>query len=297
MFRTEAPDLVVAVHPIINQVSLRVLRRTLRTDVPYATVVTDLVRAHPSWFSPQADYCMVPTEAARQRGLRYGMPPDRLEVVGQPVGMKFAAELGEKLYLRGKLSLSLGRPVVLIVGGAEGMGPVYEIARAVARGLPTAQLIIVAGRNTSLRQKLEATAWEIPVRIHGFVTNMAELMGASDVLITKAGPGTLSEALIAGLPVIISSFIPGQEEDNVQYVLEHGAGEYAPTPPETIRIIEEWLRTDNDSLRRVAENAAALARPDATLKIARRLYCLLNEKQVTSPIAHRLGARHNSNRP
>ncbi len=297
MFRTEAPDLVVAVHPIINQVCLRVLRSTLRTDVPYATVVTDLVRAHPSWFCPQADYCMVPTEAARQRGLRYGMPPNRLEVVGQPVGLKFAAGVGEKLYLRGKLRLNLARPVVLIVGGGEGMGPVYEIARAVATGVPNAQLIIVAGRNTSLRQKLEATAWEIPARIHGFVTNMPELMGASDVLVTKAGPGTLSEAFIAGLPVIISSFIPGQEEGNVQYVLEHKAGAYAPNPGDIIHIIREWLRTENDSLRQMAENATALARPEATLTIARRLHRLLSEKQVIRPIAHGLGVRHLSNRP
>jgi 1,2-diacylglycerol 3-beta-galactosyltransferase len=71
LFRAEAPDLVVTVHPIINHIPLRILRQILKTDIPYVTVVTDMVTAHPSWFCPQADYCTVPTQAAQQRALRY----------------------------------------------------------------------------------------------------------------------------------------------------------------------------------------------------------------------------------
>jgi 1,2-diacylglycerol 3-beta-galactosyltransferase len=281
LFRSEAPDLVVSVHPIINHIPLFVLRKELKSDVPYVTVVTDMVTAHPAWFCREVDHCLVPTEAARQRALRYGMSPDQVEVAGQPVGLKFATGVGEKPYLRGKLGLDLDRPAVLIVGGGEGVGPVYETARTIAVGVPDAQLIIVAGRNAPLKQKLETTAWEIPTRVYGFVTNMPELMGASDVLVTKAGPGTLSEAFIAGLPVIISSFIPGQEEGNVHYVLEHGAGAYAPEPAEIGCLIREWLRPDDETLTQMAANAAALARPDAALVIAQRLHRLLTEKQAT----------------
>jgi 1,2-diacylglycerol 3-beta-galactosyltransferase len=284
MFCAEAPDLVVAAHPIINHISLQVLRNALKTDVPYVTVVTDMVTAHPSWFCSQADYCLVPTEAARQRGLRYGMPPERVEVVGQPVGLNFAAGVGERITVRHKLNLDLDRPAVLIVGGGEGMGPVYQTARAIAGTVPNAQLIVVAGRNTQLRQKLEATTWEIPTQIYGFVWNMPELMGASNVLVTKAGPSTLSEAFIARLPVIISSFIPGQEEGNVRHVLEHQAGVYTPAPDEIAHRIREWLQPGDDTLRQMANNAAALARPEAALTIAQRLYRLLFEKQVTRPI-------------
>ncbi len=291
MFRAEAPDLVVTVHPIINHIPLRVLRNALKTDVPYVTVVTDMVTAHPAWFCSQVDYCLVPTEAARQRALRYGMPSNRVEVVGQPVGLKFAAGMGEKLYLRAKLSLDLDRPAVLIVGGGEGMGPVYETARAIATSVPNAQLIIVTGRNTHLKRKLEATTWEIPTQVYGFVSNMPELMGASDVLVTKAGPGTLSEAFIAGLPVIISSFIPGQEEGNVRYVLEHQAGAYAAMPGEIAPLIREWFEPGNDTLRQMAANATALAHPEAALIIARHLYHLLTEKQIARPITPRPGLR------
>lgn len=291
MFRTEAPDLVVTVHPIMNHVPFRVLRKAIKSDIPYAIVVTDLVRAHPAWFCREADCCIVPTQAVQKRALRYGMPPDRVKVAGQPVGLKFAAGVGEKLYLRGKLALNLDRPVVLVAGGGEGMGPVYETARAIARGVPDAQLIVVAGRNTALKQKLEATPWEIPTHVYGFVSNMPELMGASDVLVTKAGPGTISEAFIAGLPVIISSFVPGQEEGNVDYVLEHQAGAYAPEPAEIASLIRDWLQPGNDTLKQMAANAAALARPEATLTIARQLHHLLQEKPVNHPIPPSTGTR------
>jgi len=289
LFYAETPDLVVTVHPVLNHVALRLLRTALKTDVPYVTVVTDMVTAHPAWFCPQVDYCMVPTEAVRQRALRYGMPPERIEVVGQPVKLKFAAGLGEKFYLRGKLGLDPDRPAALVIGGGEGMGPVYEVARAIATGVPNAQLLVVAGRNATLRQKLEATAWEIPTRVYGFVTNVPELMGASDVLVTKAGPGTLSEAFIARLPVIIFSFIPGQEEGNVRYVLEHQAGAYVPASTEIAALIREWFQPDNDSLKHMAANAAALGRPEAALIIAQRLYHLLTQQQAVPSGASRSG--------
>jgi 1,2-diacylglycerol 3-beta-galactosyltransferase len=288
LFRTEAPDLVVTVHPIINHIPLRVLRRALRTDIPYVTVVTDMVTAHPTWFCPEADYCTVPTEAARQRALRYGMQPDRVEVVGQPVGLEFSAGVREKPCLRRKLGLDLDRPAVLIVGGGEGVGPVYETARAIATGVSNAQLIIVAGRNAALQRQLESTVWEIPTQVYGFATNMPELMGASDVLVTKAGPGTLGEAFIVGLPVIISGFIPGQEEGNVRYVLKHRAGAYAPDLTKIVSLLRKWLRPDVDTLIGMATNAAALARPQATLTIAQRLHSLLITGHARHPLAARV---------
>lgn len=283
LFLSEKPDLVVSVHCMSNHIPLRVLRKELRVDIPFVTVVTDMVTVHPIWICPDVDYCMVPTEAARERALRYGMPPERLEVVGQPVSLKFAAGLGDKQELRRRLNLDLWRPCVLIVGGGDGVGPIYQIARAINVQVPNAQLIVVAGRNANLRRRLERTAWEIPTRICGFVNNMPELMGASDLLITKAGPGTLAEAFIAGLPVVIYGFIPGQEEGNVRYVLEHDAGAFATNPAAVAQIACDWLRPGNDEWRRVVSNAAALARPDAVLVIAERLHDLL-ERRVEKTI-------------
>jgi 1,2-diacylglycerol 3-beta-galactosyltransferase len=161
----------------------------------------------------------------------------------------------------------------------------YEIARTIAIRVPNAQLAIVTGHNPALLQRLESVAWEIPTQIYGFVDNMPELMSASDVLVTKAGPGTLAEAFIAGLPVILSSYIPGQEEGNVSYVLEHNAGAFATDPLEIARIIRKWLEPGSQELDRVVANAAALARPNAALVIAQRLYALLERYPVFGPSA------------
>lgn len=281
---SEKPDMVVSVHCMSNHIPLHVLRKELRIDVPFVTVVTDMVTVHPIWICPDVDYCIVPTDAAQERALRYGMPPDRLEVVGQPVSPKFAAGLGDKRSLRRKLHLDQERPCALIVGGGDGVGPIYEIARAVDARVPNAQLIVVAGRNTRLRRQLERENWKIPTRICGFVNNMPELMGASDLLITKAGPGTLAEAFIAGLPVVVYGFIPGQEEGNVRYVQEHNAGAFAADPAAVAQIAHDWLHPGNNEWRQVVANAAALARPNASLVIAERLHDLLERRTERSTI-------------
>ncbi len=272
----EAPDLVVAVHGFVNHIPVRVLHKK-RPGVPFATVVTDLVTAHPVWFCPEVDCCLVPTEAARERALRFGMPPRKVEVVGQPVGLEFLDLPRDKAALRARLRLDPERPCVLVVGGGDGMGPLYEAARALAEGVPGIQLIVVAGRNERLRQQLDQTTWRVPARIYGFVENMPELMAASDLLVTKAGPGTLAEAFIAGLPTLIYGFVPGQEEGNIRYVQEHSAGAYTPDPDEIARIAGAWLQPGNPELARIVANARALARPEASLTIARRLYALLQE--------------------
>ena len=275
IFEAERPDLVVGVHSFVNHIPLRVLRRTTDKHIPFVTVITDMVAVHSTWCCPEVDDCMVSTEKARQRAIGFGIPPERVEVVGQPVALEFASNLGDKSDVRQRLELDHDRPCVLIVGGGDGVGPLYETARAIAATVPSAQLIVVAGRNAGLRVELERTLWEIPTRVYGFVDNMPELMCASDVLVTKAGPGTLAEAFIAGLPVIISSYIPGQEEDNVRYVLEQQAGAYATDPIEIASIVRKWLYPGDQLLEQVVANASALAKPGAAATIARRLYAIL----------------------
>ncbi len=272
----EAPDLVVTVHGFVNHIPQRVLRKKM-PQVPFATVVLDLVSAHPVWFCPEADLCLVPTEAARERALRFGVPAQKVEVVGLPVDMRFLSPPGDGAALRARLHLDPERPCVLVVGGGDGVGALDEVAQALARGLPDIQLVVITGRNEAMRRKLEQRTWQVPTQIHGFVQNMPELMAASDLLVTKAGSVTLAEAFVVGLPVIIYGFVPGQEEGNIGYISEHGAGAYAPDPDGVAAIARSWLQRGNPELARIAANARALACPEASLTVARRLYDLLQK--------------------
>ncbi len=274
LFRRQKPDIIVSVHPLLTQFPLMVLRLT-RMRTPFVTVVTDMVTGYHTWYQARTTLCLVPTELAREQALSLGMPANKVEVVGQPVALKFAAGLGAKTYLRAKLGFNLDLPLILLVGGGEGYGRLEEIARCIAGRRPPAQLVVVTGRNKALREKLETTEWEIPTRIFGFVTNMPELMGATDIFITKAGPGSISEAFIAGLPLILYGYIPGQEEGNIHYVQESQAGVYIPEPEKIAELIAEWLQPGNPTLAEMAKNAKKLARPEAALLIARRIYELI----------------------
>jgi 1,2-diacylglycerol 3-beta-galactosyltransferase len=269
--RKSNPDVIVSVHPILTYFSIRAIQEA-NLRISFVTVVTDLVNPHPFWFWPETDSCLVPTEPARRRALASGLPPEKVKVVGLPIGLKFASGVGEKEALRDKLGLERDRPTILIVGGGEGMGKVYKIARAIAKARVNAQLVVVAGRNKRLRRRLEKVDWEIPTTVFGFVTNMPELMGASNVIVTKAGPATISEALIIGLPILLSGFIPGQEEANVEYVIDRGVGTLAERPQLIAATLAQWFQSENKTLTHIAQKAQRLGRPQAALDIAAEIF-------------------------
>jgi 1,2-diacylglycerol 3-beta-galactosyltransferase len=267
-------DLIVSVHPLFNHCVNWALRE-LRMRRPYVTVVTDLCTAHAFWFYPHVTRILVPTEEARRRGLACGVSDGRIAVRGLPVARRFTEGLrrvGDRGQVRERLGLSRRGRVVLMIGGGDGMGPLYETARAVEAATADLaeplQLAVIAGRNAALRERLLAAPWRIPCRIEGFVRNMPEWMAAADVLVTKAGPGTITEGLLSGLPLVLMGKVPGQEDGNVDYVVAGGAGAWEPRPAQAAARLRDWLTPGNPALARMSERARELAYPDAASDIA-----------------------------
>lgn len=267
LIRQEAPDLVVSVHPLLTALARRSLRDT-GSQAPFVVVVTDLFDAHGSWFDPKADLTLVPTGGADAAARRFGVPEDKLRVVGMPVSLKFLSRGRSKSEQRAQLGLDPDKTTVLLVGGGEGMGKLFEIASAISQARLPLQLVTIAGRNKALREKLQAAAWNMPVCVEGFVSNMPDWMRASDVLITKAGPGTIMEGLACGLPILLSGFLPGQETGNVTFVEQSGVGVLCEKPADIARTLGEWLSPGNDTITRFSARARELARPGAALDIA-----------------------------
>ncbi len=266
--RAVAPDLVVCDHPLAMCAALHATR-IVCPGVPFISVVTDLGNPHLTWFyPPDVDLCIVPTESAAGRARRMGVPEDKIRVVGLPVGLQFGLDGRSQRDVRAALGLNLDCLTVLIVGGGEGMGRVLPMARAIAQARLPVQLAVIAGRNRNLQQRLEETGWEVPTRILGFVRNMPDWMKAADVIVTKAGPGTLSEALISGLPILLSGYVPGQEEGNVQFVVDGGAGRLTETPDALVAALRELIEHP-DRRTEMAAAARRLGRPEASLTIAR----------------------------
>ena len=260
-------DLIVSVHQLTNG---PVLRSLPSPREPFITVVTDLVSTHAFWYDDRANLIIVPTEAARQRGIKLGVNPDKFRVAGLPVAHRFCQPPGNPSTIRSEIGWPEDKPIVLLVGGGDGMGPLKETAEAIDQtGLPIT-LVIVTGRNNKIKKRLESRKWNITTKIYGFVHEMPDFMQASDILVTKAGPGTICEAFIAGLPIILYSRLPGQEDGNVSFVVGKGAGVWAPEPEMVVKALTNWVNFPNQRLQ-VAESSKRLGRPQAARQIARIL--------------------------
>ncbi len=272
-------DVIVCVHSVFVRPVLRALGEQGHRP-PFVTVVTDLVSTHMWWYDPNVDRCLVPTYTAYERGLMAGLSPRQMRITGLPVHPKFAASLLEKQEARARLSWDPDLPAVLMVGGGEGMGPLYKIARAVDAAAPRCQLAVIAGRNEKLKEQLEAATWHNLAHIYPYVHNMPTMMAAADILVTKAGPGTISEACIAGLPLVLSGAIPGQEEGNVTHVVRNQAGHWAPSPEKVAAAVAGWLHEGAEGLAKRAAAAKALGRPNAVWQVAEEVWHYANQPHV-----------------
>lgn len=208
---------------------------------------------------------------------------------------------------RNVLNLPADALVVLVMGGGEGVGPLSEIVNELYASLSykgiDATVLVVCGRNEKLRQDLKSRDWEgvlkeydiasrkerrwrprrrmrlssVPsgatpgkVRVVGlgFVSNVAEYMVASDVLVTKAGPGTIAEAASLGLPIFLTSFLPGQEAGNVDYVLENEFGAFCRDPVYIADQVSIWLENP-EQLKRLSQKSQQAGFPHAAADIAK----------------------------
>lgn len=279
VFASYDPDLIISVHPLVQEFSQRALRR-MRPRIPYVTVVTDLATAHPLWFHPNVDACYVASKEAYQRARRAGLRSEQLYLYGLPIRPVFAHPKLPQIALRQQLNLHPVLPTVLVASGGEGIGPLREIAVQLDAYLatndgPLGQIVIVCGRNRPLREQLTAMSWQTPVQVCGFVENMDEWMAACDCIVTKAGPGTIAEALSSGLPMILSGFIPGQEEGNVPYVLDNHVGVYLETPTTIAQTVAKWFGEGRCELAQMQSHARNLGKPQATMEIVESIGALL----------------------
>lgn len=278
LIRSHPADMIVTVHPLANTFALMALGPK---HPPFYTVVTDLVTTHALWFDARADRILVPTELARDRAISHRMPEEKIEIVGLPVAERYCAPAGNKAALRRQLGWPADKWVVLLVGGGEGMGPLGKTARAIDEsGLDLAQ-VVVCGRNAKLQQSLESQSWENPMIVYGFTRDMPDFMRAADILVTKAGPGTIAEGLNANLPIIMYSKIAGQEDGNVTFVESEGAGVWAPKPHLVVRALTRWICRPSER-EKVIENTRRAARPDAAHRVSRILGEGLGLRQQSS---------------
>jgi len=284
------PDMVVSLHPLCQNLPLKVMDTIAKEKglpgrtAPFATVCTDLGSAHPSWFDKRVDLCFVASEAVRKVAGRRGLSGSKVRMHGLPVRKAFwrASEQNAQATpsQMEQLGLKPNLKTVLVVGGGDGVGSLEKIveqtASRLAKDCPgAAQVVAVCGKNKVVKKQLEARSWPgVHVEVRGFCSGISDYMEAADVLVTKAGPGTIAEAAIRGLPTMLSSHLPGQEAGNVPFVVNKGFGRFSTQPKVIANTVSSWLQDDSE-LARMSAAALAAGQPEATTLIAKDLVKLL----------------------
>jgi 1,2-diacylglycerol 3-beta-galactosyltransferase len=159
------------------------------------------------------------------------------------------------------------------------MGRVGSMARALGRRLAQgdvrAQIAVVAGGNERLRRRLASAEWPVPVTVIGLTSEVAAWMSAADVLLTKAGPGTIAEAACLGVPTLLTGFVPGQEEENVAWAERNGGAVFEPHPKRAADLVGRWLESGCRDLEAMSARMRAMGRPGASTAVADAALALL----------------------
>jgi 1,2-diacylglycerol 3-beta-galactosyltransferase len=275
VIETLRPALVVSFHPLLNHVAWRAMRALPGPRIPLATVITDLVDVHAAWICADVDAMVTASAGGLDRARRAGVPAESCHDLGLPVDDSFttpAVAGSARRSLRLRLGLSPDRFTVLLSGGGEGSGGLPRRAAALLDGVDDVDVVVICGRNQRARAALESLRASRPdaerLRVLGFVDNMSEWMRACDLLITKAGPGAITEALCSRVPLLLTSYVPGQERGNVDLVVDVGAGRYVPRLHDMVDAVRELSRPEAPALAAMRESLRHAARPHATAQIA-----------------------------
>ncbi len=239
----------------------------MKNRLPFYTVVTDLADVHAMWFNDHPDRFFVASEQVRSKAIGCGIDPQKICISGIPVNPVYAYNHAAKPDQRVNLGLDPQLPTLLFVGSRRVSGIFEHLEALEALSLPF-QVGVIAGGDNQLYEKVSQRQWTYPIRVQNYVTNMPDWMLAADLLITKAGGLILSEGLAAGLPILLIDYLPGQEEGNVQFILDHHAGAVANNPEDLTKLVIELLKDDQSALKELSSSARHCGHPDAAREIA-----------------------------
>ena len=269
-----APDLIVCTYPTVSSI-LAQLRLEKILKVPVITVITDYT-VHSHWVHPGVDRYMVACEEVKESLVSWGIKEQCILVTGIPVSPKFEVEM-DRGHIISKLGLNPDLPIFLVMGGWFGdLKSARRICKTLADSLIPVQSIIVCGKNTKLYHSLGAVIEQSrkPMVRVGYAHNVEELMSVSNLIITKAGGLTVTEALTKHLPLVIYKAIPGQEGENAQFVQRKGAGYVAETEEELGELLRRFLNNPKE-MQKMREKASVALPGHSTGRVVENIIQLV----------------------
>ncbi|WP_229504897.1 MGDG synthase family glycosyltransferase [Massilia mucilaginosa] len=215
------PDAIVCTHFLPAEILARAIRKRGFTT-PVWVQVTDF-DLHRMWVHENMAGYFAGNEEVAYRMRRCGIAPERIHVTGIPIMPAFGQTL-ERAACAREFGLDPTSTTFLLMGGGAGLGSLETVAERLLALEGSFQLIVLAGKNAKALAALKLLEARFPGRLlaQGFTDKVERLMACADLVITKPGGLTSSECLAMGLPMIVNSPIPGQEERNADYLLEQG---------------------------------------------------------------------------
>ncbi len=268
------PDIIICTHPF-PCIAAAYLKKLGKTSATLAAVVTDFA-IHKLWVYQQVDAYFVAHDEMRASLLAEGILRERIHVTGIPI-IHTNLPFDRQTIIR-HMGLDEKYPIVLLMGGGLGLGGIQEALNHLNQIQPVLQLVVVAGKNAALQHSLnkEAILSTHKVKVLGYAQNIQEWMACANLLVTKPGALTISEALTAGLPMLLYQPIPGQEEENAAFINSKEAGIWIKKNCQLAKCIETLL-DHPDRLAFMKVKAQKIARPLAAFDIIKIL--VMNDDQ------------------
>lgn len=259
------PEVIICTHFLPAEVLATAINEK-RLDCEVWVQVTDF-DLHQMWLHPGITGYFVANEELAFRLHRQGVPHKDIVVSGIPVMPVFNTR-PDRPEAAARLALNPARPTVLLMGGGAGIGMDPVWITELLKTQPQLQVIVMTGKNAALREVLASVERAYPdrLRVIGFTEDVASLMMAADLAITKPGGLSTSECLVCGLPMLLVNPIPGQEERNAAFLMQEGVAQRADDPL-TLQFRLQKLLSDPERLASMRQRAMALGKPQAAQQV------------------------------
>ncbi|OOM78945.1 glycosyltransferase [Clostridium sp. BL-8] len=257
------PDLILSVHPNFNGSIINILEKN-NIEIPFVTLIADLVSIYPLWADKRADYIISPTYEAKEKCIEYGISEGKVKTLGFPVRSRFHK------VIRSNMEYNMYNPLkCLIMSGGEGVGNMRKIAEILLNNFNCIVKIAV-GRNKKLKNRLEQTLGEKykgRVEIYGFTENVQDLMISSDIAFTRGSPNVMMEAIACNVPLVITGALPGQEEGNPEFIKKYNLGVVCTGNKSIKYTISDLLANNGQRLSEIKISQKSYSNPNVSKDI------------------------------
>lgn len=281
LLREKKPDLIISTHPFGSQMC-SYLKRKGKITSKIATILTDFA-PHDQWLvgSDYTDYFFVAHNKMKEYLISKNIPENKIFATGIPISNKFLETFNTSKILNSLVLKENLKTILFFAGGKFGLGKsrTLEIFNTLVNDFNNIQVIAISGKNKKMYEEFNqivkiANKTDF-IKVFEFVNNVPELMAVSDVVITKPGGLTTTESLVSGLPMIIINPIPGQEEENAQFLEHSNVGIWLKKQMNITETISKFL-SDDEKLKEMKENTKKISNRNSTKDICTILEAGLN---------------------